>query len=572
MKATCLLLFGCLTALVLSHRARAQTLTQTFDLQPGWNSVWIEVDPPDRNPASVFAGLPLHSVWTWSDRVSATDFIQNPGEAGWNRAQWLSFFAPGSPESVVSNLRAILPQRAYLIRLAGPNPVTWSVSGRPVLRKVSWAPDRFNLRGFPVDPSVPITFRTFFRPSPAHYQPAGDRLEPIYRLSPDGRWTQVAPNDLLRRGEAYWVHTRGVSDYVAPFHLELNSGDIADFDATERTVTMTIHNRHALPKSIRIEHSVTNPSHLVWSPPRLPGLTNAPQPLDVYTQQVAAATSLQMVLGVDRSKLSTATISIAALSTQTSTAPSEETLLNVADQEGTLFTVGTKTLAAVTPSLTGLWLGTASITNVAPTTDSGDTTGSGAVMEPFPLRMLLHVDSTGQVRLLRDVTLIYAATNATSAPSSLPRFNTQPTRLLTNPALVQQLSPLDLRAGRLAGRRLTAPHFDFAPAAGQHELPLIGTFAPSNQVSGVLSLPPDLPTNPFLHRYHPDHGTNRSLAITRSIQLSLGGTNTTPGGEGDVSVTGTYSESIEGLHKGVLTTSGALSLRRISEVGNLNAP
>ncbi|MCW5557491.1 MAG: hypothetical protein KIT22_06650 [Verrucomicrobiae bacterium] len=571
MKATCLLLFGCLTALALSHRARAQTLTQTFDLHPGWNSVWIEVDPPDRDPASVFAGLPLHSVWTWSDRVSATEFIQNPGEAGWNRAQWLSFFAPGSPESIVSNLRAILPQRAYLIRLAGTNSVTWSVPGRPVLRQGSWAPDRFNLRGFPIDPSVPITFRTFFRPSPAHYHPATDRLEPIYRLSPDGRWTPVAPNDPMRRGEAYWVHTRGPSDYVAPFHLELNSGDIADFDATERTVTMTIHNRHALPKSIRIEHSVTNPSHLVWSPPRLPGLTNAPQPLNIHTQQVAPATSLQLVLGVDRSKLSTSLLSVQ----QSNGSPSEETLLSVADQEGTLFNVGTKTLSAVTAALTGLWLGTASIDNVTPTADSGDTTGSGAVLEPFPLRVLLHVDSTGQVRLLRDVTLIYAATNATSGasdPSSLPRFDTLPARLLTNPALVQQLSPLDLRAGRLAGRRLTAPHFDFAPAAGQHELPLIGTFAPGNQISGVLSLPPDLPTNPFLHRYHPDHGTNRSLAITRSIQLSLGGTNTSAGGVGDVSVSGTYSESIEGLHKGVLTTSGTLSLRRISAVGNLNAP
>ncbi|MCC6233586.1 MAG: hypothetical protein IT580_13130, partial [Verrucomicrobiales bacterium] len=97
-----------LMALIVPATGRAQTYTQTFELRPGWNAVWLDVDSPERKPDALFAGLPIQSVWTWSERVSATDFIQNPGEAGWNRAQWLSYFPPSSPEGVLSTLRSVL--------------------------------------------------------------------------------------------------------------------------------------------------------------------------------------------------------------------------------------------------------------------------------------------------------------------------------------------------------------------------------------------------------------------------------------------------------------------------------
>ena len=170
--------------------------------------------------------------------------------------------------------------------------------------------------------------------------------------------------------------------------------------------------------------------------------------------------------------------------------------------------------------------------------------------------------------------MVFASTNAgigVADPSVIQKFNTRPIRLLTDPNVVNKLSPIDLRNGRLVGRRLTAPHFDFAVGTGQYQLPLTGTFAPSNQLSGVLNVPADLPTNPFLHRYHPDHGVERSYAITRTVQFSLGSTDTLAADDGDLSISGSYSEIIEGLHKSALTTGGSLSLRRLSDVGTLNA-
>ena len=40
--------------------------TQTFELQPGWNAVFLEVRPEPNDAASVFGGLPLASAWSWS--------------------------------------------------------------------------------------------------------------------------------------------------------------------------------------------------------------------------------------------------------------------------------------------------------------------------------------------------------------------------------------------------------------------------------------------------------------------------------------------------------------------------
>ena len=57
--------------LVLAGGARSGSAavaehTQTFVLQPGWNSVFLEVRPEDNSAEAVFGGLPLASAWTWN--------------------------------------------------------------------------------------------------------------------------------------------------------------------------------------------------------------------------------------------------------------------------------------------------------------------------------------------------------------------------------------------------------------------------------------------------------------------------------------------------------------------------
>lgn len=552
-----------LALLTLVFTVRSQEITQTVSLQPGWNSVWLEVDPQDRTPSAVFAGVPVTSVWTFSERVSATDFIQNPESTGWNRAQWLAYFPTNSPEARLANLFAILPQRAYLVRLAGSNAVEWAVTGRPTLNTPPWVPDRFNLRGFPVDPDQAPTFGQFFRSSPAHFEPAAGRLESIFHLHSDGQWKAVSAQDPMRRHEAYWVFTRGTSEFVAPFSVSLNSGESVNFDTVKREVTLTLRNRHGLDKSIRIAPAGPHTSPLLLLPPISAGPNHPPQPLSTHDQRVTAQGGTQLRLALDRAQLPGSPATDAATGRH-------QNLLSVADGEGTLFYVGVVAQVGDPLDFTGLWMGTVTITNVSPAL--GGTNGPsspGPVAVGFPLRLLLHVDTGGQVTLLRDVTLVYTRTNLPSASGSGSGSGTgNLTQLVTDPARLARYTASDIQSGQVSGRRITAPHFDFARTNGQFGLPLQGVFASSNSVTGTLTIPASLPTNPFLHRYHPDHSTN-AYAVTRDIHLNLlpdpDGNST-----GEESIGGTYWETIVGLHRQPLYASGSLALTRISNLGALN--
>jgi hypothetical protein len=527
----------------------AQELTQSIILKPGWNAVWLEVDPTNRQPASVFAGLPLVGAWTWSERISATDFIQNPDATGWNRARWLAYFAPDSPQAPLANLYAVLPRRAYLLKVSGTSNVTWNVTGLPSVVSDKWSPDRYNLRGFPVDPDQPPTFVDFFRWSPAHYDSTANKLQPIFHLDPAGVWGQVSPTDKIQRGEAYWVYTSGASDYVAPFSLETTTGDGLDFGGSLHQINVLIHNVSGVNGIVRFDSVSGNPVGLSLYDPSVP--TNSP-PFAGSVQLLAPQQTLQIAVRLNR------------------TAPfaTRGNVLAVGDGAGTRYYLSESGDIGLRASngapATGLWAGTITITNVSAVTTNVLGTNTGPVLLGFPLRVLVHVDTNGQASLLREITLIYTPGGGVSTNIN---GTGQPYALITDPAVLGSINPSDLRSGLIKARRLTAPHFDFLLPAGRFELPLTGGFAISNEVSATLNLPPDLPTNPFLHRYHPDHGTNQAYVITREVIFAIG-----PPADrlNSDALGGTFSETITGLHKQPLFASGQLELTRVSNKGVLN--
>ena len=152
-------LLAILVLAMFAPTAFGQQITQTIVLNPGWNAVWLEATPTNTSPAAVFAGLPVQSVWTWASRVNGTDFIQNPNSAGWNKNQWLVWLPPSNPAAPTLNLYAILPGRAYLVKIGGAVPVTWQVTGTVIRQPTTWSPGQYNLRGFSVDSIAPATFR-----------------------------------------------------------------------------------------------------------------------------------------------------------------------------------------------------------------------------------------------------------------------------------------------------------------------------------------------------------------------------------------------------------------------------
>jgi hypothetical protein len=148
-------------------------LTQSITLKPGWNAVFLEVQPEPRTPVAVFQGVPVESVWTWHERSSPVEFIQDPAEGLWGKPGWNVYYKTPR-DAFLTNLYAIQANRAYLVKLGGTQQVTWTVSGRPAPPRIAWVPDSFNLVGLPVDPAAPPSFQSFFAPSSAH---AG---QPVY--------------------------------------------------------------------------------------------------------------------------------------------------------------------------------------------------------------------------------------------------------------------------------------------------------------------------------------------------------------------------------------------------------
>ena len=276
----------------LAHAAPSHT--QTFNLHPGWNAIYLEVAPPVTDPAVVFGGVPLMSVWTWNPKTTAAEFIQDPSEEAFTRAGWLGYFPPG-PFAALSNLFSVQANRAYLVRISGVANVTLTVSGRPSVRSTSWVANSLNLVGFHVDPASPPTFASFLASSAAHVGQA------IYRLGLDGIWAPLPASTPIQSGEAYWVFCSGASSFTAPAFAEISVGDGLDYEQTLSEQTLTIRN---LAGAASVSLSLTGTAPLAYW--RISPTTNEaewpllPNPL---TLSVAALDSATVRLAAQRAAL-----------------------------------------------------------------------------------------------------------------------------------------------------------------------------------------------------------------------------------------------------------------------------
>jgi hypothetical protein len=129
-------------------------------------------------------------------------------------------------------------------------------------------------------------------------------------------------------------------------------------------------------------------------------------------------------------------------------------------------------------------------------------------------------------------------------------------------------------------KALTDGHiFDAADAVVAHEVVFSGSVSPGSTVTGTIFLGASHPTNPFMHRRHPDHPSG--YQITRALTLTFDTANSPnaqqTAGFGVDQISGTYSEEIFGLHKPLgqnqdigLRTAGTIVLNRVSQVDTLN--
>jgi hypothetical protein len=551
----------------------AQNYTQTITLNPGWNSVFLEVTPADTNIADVFSDPAIMTVWTPKVRNSTVAFIQNPNAAPFNTAGWMVYMPTNQPGSVNNDLYTVVVNTPYVIQVAGSNAVTLNVTGRPSLQPWPFVPDAFTLRGFPVDPANPPAFQTFFQSSPAHDNNGAGPLTAIYQLNlSTGQWQQANATNPMAREVAYWVYTTGASSYMASLTASCQTGDGLDFgqqglqlnltlqNMTSNAMDVTITDLGGLPRPL-VYSVVTNPATQVsaWMP--LPQTLPANLPPGGTTVLQMAIQRSQMVNG------------------------SYATVLALSDGNGTLLHVPV-TAQASTNLLAGLWVGDITVSNVAETYNTNNPNPTPTA-SPFVMRAILHVRPDGTTRFLREVIeMLQSAVTGTNGSGQVVTVQPAQNVLLTDKTLLSQFTGVVLRDGTPAGRRVSTAGFDFDPPGGVNYLTMTGTFGIGNTVSVSITLTPQTPTNPFLHRYNPDHdnldanynplppnGPQEVYTVTRQIQFTF--TPTDPSGQtatdyGTTEIGGIYNETLTGLHRNPLVVSGTFHLAHTMSVPYLN--
>ncbi len=573
-----------LALLLLPLSPRAADMSQTITLNPGWNAIYVSVQPNDNEIESVFANIPVRSVWRWRPGREQVQFIRDPSEGLENVEGWFAWFPEPRPDAMLTNLFTIDGNTAYLVRLpedAGTRQLT--IHGKPRFIPTQWRPDDFTLTGLPVAGSNPPTFSEFFSQSPAHAS------QPIYRLdNADGRWKPVSGSTPISANEAYWIRTQGNSRYQGRMHLVLDQGESLAFDAAFDQMRFVLRNLSGVNGSFQIERlgSTRVPLSLRTEDPET-GEVGWPDLPDVETIDAPANKDVFITLAIKRPQF---------------TQQRMEQLIAITDELGqriVLHVGGDVVQPGALPArpagmgaagakaggdnpllFAGLWIGEVVIDKVSEAQNGGTTpvtVGSSA----FTQRFLVHVNAQGQARLLKDVIQMWE--EGTMRPSSIdPSYQEvdQPGRyvLLTNKQLISLYSGVAGRDGTPVGIRYSSIGYDFPGET----LDFTGVFGPGGEISTTIVMPPQLPTNPFLHRYHPDHNNldeqflnylPEAFEVQRNVQMAF--TPDDPSGSngpgwGDSLIGGTFAESITGLHRNTIFTSGTFHLRRASPVTVLN--
>lgn len=546
-------------------------LTQTIALQAGWNAIHLEVAPTDPAPAVVFGGLAgLEQVWTYFPTRSPVQYLSDPAAGLFNLPGWRAYFPPGSrvDAAALSNLRAVVTQQSYLVKVTGA--ATLTVSGTASARTPRWRADSFTLTGLAVDPATSVRSGDYFAASAAHSGQAR------FRLDPNGTWVALADSTVLESGRAYWIYTKGASDFGAPLELDLAGERVLDFGPDVASKTISVRNRTAVATSF----TLTNPGSFPLLLGQRDGTGNlAWSAVTSVTRSVPANGTLALVLGVQRKLLPDDAAALAhvtgggirqRLPVKASLPRSSLTADPSRAHRGSF----TDDVPPASPE-TGLWIGEVTLNAVGEVHGPTPATPTATPAE-FTLRLVVHVDAAGQARLLREVILMRKRRPTTGDTGAA-----QPFVLVTDPARIPDFEAPMQQNGSPFSYRLSSVGIDFAGSS----VALAGALGAS--LTGTVTVERNSPTNPFRHRYHPDHDDlspqftplgndlppdqQEVWAVSRALTLTFDPPPSTPSPTAGYSERrGTYAETITGLHRVPVLVRGAFTLRRVNPIAEIN--
>ncbi|WOO41012.1 hypothetical protein [Rubellicoccus peritrichatus] len=193
------MVFGCLSQL------NAYTITETFDLDAGWNAIYPNVVPTSPKVEDAFADLPSGSkVYAYFAEEDPGRFVESGASATWRSASWHRW-TNISPESDFNNLYAVVAQIPLVIYVE--EDTTLSIEGEPVATVADNGIYEFDLRGLIVNEDNTVTFNEFFSTCTPP--------KAIFDLV-DGLWQEVSLDSVIQSGNAYWFYHEDSISYDGP--------------------------------------------------------------------------------------------------------------------------------------------------------------------------------------------------------------------------------------------------------------------------------------------------------------------------------------------------------------------
>ncbi|MEO8198454.1 MAG: hypothetical protein ABI689_17210, partial [Thermoanaerobaculia bacterium] len=235
--------------------------------------------------------------------------------------------------------------------------------------------------------------------------------------------------------------------------------------------------------------------------------------------------------------------------------------------------------ATTTNPLAGLWVGKVAVGLVSQAQTGSEIPTPTA--DPFTFRVLVHVDGNGTARLLKEVIELWKEGTRIPDPEHPGLFLIdEPGHfvILTDDSLIANFQGAVLRDGEPVGYRVSTTAYDFEPQS----LVMSGSFGLTGTLAASIALDAEAPTNPFRHKFHPDHNNRNELytefieeayPVTRQMTFEFSSTDPTGGsqaGFGANVMAGTYRERIGGLHRNDILVEGRFLLNRTSPSPDLN--
>jgi hypothetical protein len=393
--------------------ASAQWQTQSFDLAPGWNGIFLHVDSDHDTISSLAADTQVEEVWQWQTQASTSQFVTKPDAPSDAKTRWSSWKSDLGDAS--SALKRMPGNYAYLVKLGGDANYTWEIKGQPVPTHYSWTITGLNFIGVPAVQENPASLEEYF-------SRAGDLLS-LSEIFAYGTGALGAGNPAqvygLRttkasRGAAFWMRSgKKYNRYFGPFGLKLQSMDGVHFGdklsayrvrlrnhtSTDLTVTLAGLDSEVAPTG---QTAITDAAPLI-----IRGALNT----ETLTYEHVAlsdgaqswtlkplgevGSEIEVVLGLDRSQMTSNSGALYA------------SILRFTDSIG--HSQLDIPVSGTVGSSAGLWIGQVSINQVRDTMKAEDPDDDtrlintdaetfGDVASPYPLRLILHQEHIGGIK------------------------------------------------------------------------------------------------------------------------------------------------------------------------------